>query len=191
MKIPSKYKKFLIFLLIVLSAEYAAAKLIYNKLVDEAHILHIAYGRLETEEQRRYDIFKGTAAAVNKYVEMEGRVFDRLSKLNGLIEDGAGKSLREEKTTEIVALLNGLTLLAEDYPGLRAKGPYVLLMETIRETGKRVTEERMNYNEATYEYNMYCKLFPYNIFARVMGFHKEPLFRAEKGAGKVPAIKDL
>lgn len=108
-----------------------------------------------------------------------------------MIEDGAARALQDEKTTEIVVLMNGLTLLAEDYPGLRAKGPYILLMETIQETGKRVTEERMNYNEATYEYNMYCRLFPYNIFARFLNFHNEPLFSAEKGAETVPEIKKL
>lgn len=82
MNIPSKYKKFLVLLLIVLSAEYVAAKLIYNRLVDEAHILHIAHGRLETEKQRRHDIITRTTSAVNKYVEMEDSVFTRLTELN-------------------------------------------------------------------------------------------------------------
>jgi LemA protein len=191
MKLKPGYKKILILLLTVLLAEYVAAKLIYNKLVDEEHFLHIAYGRLEAEKQRRHDIITRSVAAVNKYVDMESRVLERLATLNGLIESRASESMQHETKTEIILLLNGLTLLAEDYPDLRSKGPYVHLMETLQETGKRVTEERMNYNKTAYEYNMFCRLFPFNIFARMFGFGKKPFFEAEKGAGTVPEIKEL
>jgi len=181
----------ILFIAFTLLAHVLSILLVYNKLVDELHFLHIAHGRLETEQQRRYDIVTRTEAVVGEYVELERKIFSRLVTLNGFIEAAAPESTLREKRLEIATLMHKLTLLVEDYPDLKAKGPYIFLMDTIQETGKRVTEERLNYNNRAYEYNMMRQIFPYHIVALVSGFSKEPFFEADRGAETVPEVRGL
>ncbi len=174
--------------LVLLSVLFLVERLTYNHLVDEAHFLHIAHGRLEAEQQRRHDIVKGIVGAVHEYVEVEGMVFDELVTLNGMIESGVGEAELNGAKGEIVMLLNKLTFLVENYPDIRANGPYLFLMKTLQKTGQRVTRERINYNNSACEYNKWCNLFPINIIARIHGFRNESFFEAEKGAGRVPKL---
>jgi len=183
-KLKPKHKKYLI----LLSALLVVELFIYNHLVDEAHLLHVAHSRIETAQQRRHDIVRGTVGAVHEYAEVEGMVFDELVTLNGMIESGVGEVELDGAKGEIVMLLNNLTLLVEKYPDIRAKGPYVFLMETLQETGGKVTRERINYNNIAFEYNKWRNSFPFNIIARIHGFRKESFFEAEKGAGRVPKL---
>ncbi len=191
MKIKAWHKQYLIILAIFLFAGYIAFKLVYNKLVDEEHFLHIAHGRLEATMQKRQDLVTGTISAVNSYVKIEGMLIERLVTLNGMIESGIGGSMQKGMKTEIIALLNNMALLAEAYPDLRSSGPYVYLMETLQYTGRRVTEARMEYNNRAYEYNMICRIFPFNLVSVFLGFGREHFFEAQKKAFNPVAIESL
>ncbi len=191
MKLKTQHKKYLAIIVATFCIHYFIGKIIYNKLVDEAHFLHIAHGRVETEMQRRHDIVTRTASAVNGYMETEGRLIDHLAELNGLIESGSDGIRQGNLKAEIIILLNRLTLLVEAYPDLRSKEPSIFLMETLQQTGRRVTEQRMRYNKTAYDYNRFCRIFPYNIFARAFGFHMETFFKADESASTVPLIKPL
>lgn len=144
---------------------------VHNTLVDEEHFLHIAHGRLEVEKQRRTDVVEKCRNAVEKYMELEGKLQSRLVTLNSAVKKGtAGTKERDE----LLKLLKGLDLLVEKYPALKSKKPFELLMETIQKSGLRVTMERLDYNRRIYEYNVMCRIFPYSIIARLTGFREVP-----------------
>ncbi|MBF0564616.1 MAG: LemA family protein [Nitrospirae bacterium] len=165
--------------------------LIYNRFVDEAHFMEIAYGRLATELIKRKTVNTMAADAVTAYVNMERRVMDVLVTLNGAVRAGAGNYDSYEVSRmqdELRQLLARLSLLAEASPNIKAKGPYLYYMETIYRTEQGVIAARLNYNMAVYEYNMFLDLFPYRIFARLYGFHKVPFFEAGQKAHYVPRV---
>ncbi|MBC8412308.1 LemA family protein [bacterium] len=191
MRIEAWQKKYAIMLLTLLMLFYMIGKLVYNKLVDEAHLLHISHGKLETEMQKRHDIVTRTIAAVNQYMETEEEVFNKLVTLNGMIEAGVGEPMLISARMEIIVLMNSLTFLKEAYPELRANEPYLYLMETLQATGRLVTEARMKYNESAFEYNMVRELFPYRIFSTLYGFDKAHFFEAEKGARKALSLDGM
>ena len=143
----------------------------YNELVDTEHFLEVAHGRLLVEMQRKQVVLSGCRKAVALYATMEGNLQNRLIELHKLTKTH-GRQAQSVKTEEmeILKLVRELDLLIEKYPGLKSKGPYVLLMETMQETGYRVIEERLNFNNWTYNYNVMCHVFPYRIVAFVCGF---------------------
>lgn len=150
----------------------------YNELVDMHHFLEVAQGRLLVEMQRRQVVVSGCENAVKMYVNMEGTLQDRLIELHRLTKThGPRAQVVKGEVGEIRKLIRELDLLVEKYPGLRSKGPYILLMETFQQTGYQVITERLNYNDWTYNYNLTCRLFPHKIVARLFGFSEQPFLQ--------------
>ena len=147
----------------------------YNELIDMEHFLQVAHGRLLVEMQRRQVVLSTCRNAVAMYAAMEEKIQDRLIRLHGLTKThGPRAQIVKSERLEIMKLIRELDLLIEKYPDLKSKGPYVLLMETIQDTGFRITTERLNYNDWTYNYNVMCSLFPHRIVAFVCGFREQP-----------------
>jgi LemA protein len=150
----------------------------YHELVDMEHFLHVAHGRLMVEMKRKQEILSGCRNAVAMYVAMEEKIQHRLIELHRLTRThGPRAPIVRSEGLEMMNLVRELDLLIERYPGLKSKGPYVLLMETIQETGLKVIAERLNYNNWTYNYNVTCRLFPHRIVAKAAGFGERPFLQ--------------
>ena len=161
----------------------------YNELIDTEHFLEVAHGRLLIEMHRRQVVVAGCRNAVNLYEKMEVDLHSRLIELHRLTKTHGpnARSVKSEEM-EILQLVRELDLLVEKYPGLKSKGPYVLLMETLQATGYKVIEERLNYNNWTYNYNLTCHLFPHRIVAMVFGFKERPFLT---GPLDYAAVKEI
>lgn len=161
----------------------------YNELIDMEHFLHVAHGRLLVEMQRKEDVLSRCRQAVIQYTDLEGKIQDRLIVLHQLTKTHGPKAqIVKEERLDIINLIRQLDLLIEKYPGLKSKGPYVLLMETIQEAGLKVINERLNYNQQTYHYNIMRYFFPYNLVAWVCGFEGHAFLQGPLNYG---ALKDL
>lgn len=148
---------------------------VYNKMIDEEHFVHVSHARLLVEMQRREDVVASCRKAVSLYTAMEGKLQERLITLHRLTKThGRQAPMVKQEALEILKLIQGLDLLIEKYPDLKSKGPFVLLMETIQESGFRVITERLNFNYSTYEYNAFLVLFPYRQFSWIFGFKEQP-----------------
>jgi LemA protein len=161
--------------LISLTALFFLGWQAYNKLIDEEHFVHVAHGRLLVELQRRQDVVARCQSAVFLYADMEKKLLERLITLHRLTKThGRRAPIVQREGLEIMKLIQGLDLLIEKYPNLKAKGPFVLLMETLQESGFRVISERLHFNYSTFEYNSFLLLFPYRQFSWVFGFKEKP-----------------
>jgi len=150
----------------------------YNELVDMEHFVHVAHGRLLVEMQRKQVVLSRCRNAVAMYAAMEEKIQDRLITLHKLTKThGPRAQIVKNEGLEIIKLVRKLDLLIEKYPDLKSKGPYALLMETIQETGFKVTAERLNYNNWTYNYNVTCRLFPHRFLAMLFGFRERPFLQ--------------
>ncbi len=163
----------------------------HNRFIDDAHLVHVAYGRVETEIKRKHVVETRSRNAVKQYANIEGEIVRRLATLNGLIRAHASEARQQEIKGELLALIRKLDILREAYPELKVKRPYIYLMEILKDAGQRVTRERLRYNEAAYEFNMMLHIFPYRVISWLMGLDREPFFRAADEAKGVPAVRAL
>jgi LemA protein len=144
-------------------------------MVDEEHFVHVSHARLLVEMERREDVVANCRKAVFLYTAMEEKLQERLINLHRLTKThGRQSPMVQNEGLEIIKLIEGLDLLIEKYPNLKAKGPFVLLMETLQESGFRVITERLHFNYSTFEYNSFLLLFPYRQFSWVFGFKEKP-----------------
>jgi LemA protein len=147
----------------------------HRELVDAEHFLDVAHGRLLVQIQRRHDLLGTCRTVVARYAATEEQIQEHLITLQGLTKvHGPQAPQVQREGMELLALVEEVDLLIEAYPDLKSKGPYVLLMETIQETGLRVVTERLNTNTITYNYNVMRRLFPQRIVAMVFGFEERP-----------------
>lgn len=176
-------------IIVALAGVSAFSHYIYNRIIDREHFVDVAKGRLEAELQRRLIVITTNMEAADSYLVMEQGVYDRLIRLNGIIEAGGYQAGQEASfRNEILDVIAKIRLLVEAYPELKVKRPYVTAMQAIQESGWKVSRSRDLYNEKAYEYNVFCSLFPVNLFAWFFGFEKEEFFEANKAAHTAPRI---
>ena len=164
----------------------------YNELIDMEHFLEVSHGRMLVEMKRRQVVLPECAKAAAMYATMEGQIQDHLIRLHELTKThGQQAQMVKDESLTIVKLISELDLLIEKYPDLKAKGPYVLLMETIQDTGFRITTERLEYNTWTYNYNLMRNLFPHKIVAFVCGFKEKPFLYGPLKYAPVEEVETL
>lgn len=150
--------------------------------------MHISHGRLEAELQKRDDLNRNALKATEVYLEMEGELMHRLIDLAREVKTGANASRILAMRGDIERLVSSMDVLVMMSPQLKAKNPYLYLMETYSATENAVTAARLHYNVATCEYDMFLDKFPYNIVAKVYGFKRAEIFASETGADKAPDV---
>jgi LemA protein len=168
---------------------------VYNTLVDEEHIYHIAHGKLLVQMQKREVLNKQASDVVRSYVATEKMLYDRTIVLHGLLRVGAIKvdAMKEIKSTqdEISGLLAKLSALREAAPQLSSMSPYLYLMATYRRTEQDVLMARFDYNSAVDEYNTVLNEFPTKIISRAFDFKNVEFFVADKDAETAPSVADI
>ncbi|MCX8068906.1 MAG: LemA family protein [Thermodesulfovibrionales bacterium] len=165
------------------------SKVIYNKMIDEEHFLHIAKGEVEVAMMKRADLNKNVAQSVKQYVEMEGELMHRLIELSKETKSGADARRILAIEGEIQRLIASLDLLVMRSPQLRSKGPYIYMMETFRDTENEVLSAIERYNARASEFNMFIYKIPYNIVAKIYDFKKAELFKSEMFPNKKPDLE--
>jgi LemA protein len=180
---------------LVVAVKVAGLAYIYNALVDERHVYHIAHGKLLLQMQKRDVLNRQAADVVRKYVAVEKMLYDRTIVLNGLLRVGAIRvdAMKEIGRTrdEIAGLMASLSALREAAPMLSSMSPYLYLMATYRRTEQDVVEARVQYNWAVDEYNTFLNEFPVRFFSHTLGFRNVEFFVADEDAVDAPLVADL
>ncbi len=87
----------------------------YNELVDMAHFLHGAHGKLLVEMQRKQVVVSSCRNAVLMYATMENDLNDRMIELHRLTKiHGPKAQIVESEGFEIIRVVRELDLLMEN-----------------------------------------------------------------------------
>lgn len=183
--------RLIVAILVLLHIFVIISKVIYNKMIDEEHFLHIAKGEVQVAMMKRANLTSNVKQSVRQYVEMEGELMHRLIELAKETKSGADARRILAINGEIERLIASLDLLVMSSPQLRSKGPYIYLMETMRDTENDVLTAIQKYNEKASEFNMFIYKVPYNFVARLYDFKKAELFEARIDNKTAPDIIEL
>jgi LemA protein len=185
-------KVFLIILAIVVVFVlifYSSIKGTYNKLVTLDEGVKTAWAQVENQLQRRMDLIPNYVETVKGYARHEREVFIEVTEARAKVGGSVTPSQQIEANTELTAALSRLLLVVERYPDLKANQNFIRLQDELAGTENRIAVERMRYNEAVREYNVYIRRFPTVILANIFGFTRAPLFEAPEEAAKPPKVQ--
>jgi len=170
----------------------------YNEMVNKSEAVKAQWSQVENVYQRRVDLIPNLVNTVKGYATheketLEGVVEARAKATSVTIDANHlnPQSLQQFQKVQdgLSQALSRLMVVVERYPDLKANQNFLELQAQLEGTENRIAVERRRFNLETQAYNVYIKLFPGNILAKMFGFTEKPYFKAEKGAEIVPKVK--
>ena len=188
-------KGFLIFLgiLVVIAVMLWSS---YNGLVAKDEEVNKWWAKVQTQYQRRADVFKNAVETVKGAASNEKEILLGVTKARAGIDDAKEKM----KTAQTPAELNGYMKQAEQaafnlrfqmeaYPNIKSTEAFTNFQKEISGTENRIAVARNDYNDAVQVFNTSVRRFPTNIMASIFGMKKRDSFEADKGTENAPDVK--
>lgn len=172
----------------------------YNRLVRLKNIIANAFGQIDVQLKRRYDLIPNLVEAARKYLQHEQATLEAvIAARNQARSASDAVRSRPGKADAVIALaaaeqtldgsLGRLFALAEAYPDLKADQTIRELSEELTSTENKVGFARQSYNDAVLDYNNAQGQFPALLLARLFGFTPSPMLRATESAVERQAVR--
>ena len=170
----------------VVAALLVWAVTVYNRLVQLRNRIANAFGQIDVQLKRRYDLIPNLVEVARGYLAHEAATLEAVVKARGQAQ-GAAAAVRAspESASAMGALaaaegvlggtLGRLMVVAEAYPDLKADATMQSLSEELTSTENRLGFARQAYNDQALEFNDAATQFPDLVVARLMGFPPAPM----------------
>lgn len=172
----------------------------YNRLVRLKNTIANAFGQIDVQLKRRYDLIPNLVEAAKKYLQHEQSTLEAVIAARNQAR-GASDAVRSHpgKADAVIALaaaeqvldgsLGHLFALAEAYPELKADQTIRELSEELTSTENKVGFARQAYNDAVLDYNNAQGQFPALLIARLFGFAPSAMLRVTESAVERQAVR--
>src|SRR5512143_4117455 len=115
----------------------------YNTLVALRNHIADAWGNIDTELKRRYDLIPNLVATVKGYAAHEREVLERVTQLRVQCIASTGRpSEQAVDENQLVAALQKLMAVVENYPQLKADQNFLQLQRELVNTEDRIQAAR-------------------------------------------------
>jgi LemA protein len=153
----------------------------YNRLVRLKNAIANAFGQIDVQLKRRYDLIPNLVEVARRYLAHEAQTLEAViaarNQARTAEQTAAGNPLNAGALGALAGaeqLLGGalgkLFAVVEDYPDLKADQNMRELSEELASTENRVGFARQAYNDQVLEFNDAAAQFPTLIIARLFGF---------------------
>jgi LemA protein len=172
----------------------------YNRLVRLKNTIGNAFGQIDVQLKRRYDLIPNLVEAAKKYLQHEQSTLEAVIAARNQAR-GASDAVRSRpaNAAAVAALgmaeqalsgsLVNLFAVAEAYPELKADQTIRDLGEELTSTENKVGFARQAYNDAVLDYNNAQAQFPALLIARLFGFAPSAMLRATESALERQAVR--
>ena len=182
-----------IILLVVVVVLAIWAVSIYNNLVKLRNNRENAFANIDVQLKQRHDLIPQLVAAVKGYATHEKEVLMKVTEARAAAISATGINDKIQAENLLSSALSGLKVSLEAYPELKAHQNFLQLQGEIADVENKLAATRRFFNSTTKELNNAVQTFPSNLFARMFGFSKEPMFeipQADRAAlDKAPEIQ--
>jgi len=165
---------------------------IYNNIITLENTVEEKWAQVENQYQRRADLIPNLVSTVKGYAAHEKEIFEEVTRMRSQWGEAVKSGDREaeiQAANELDSAISRLLLVVENYPDLKANQNFLELQAQLEGTENRIAVERMRYNTAVKEHNIYIKKIPNSFMAGMMGRTDKEYFEAEEGAEKVPVVE--
>ena len=159
---------------------------LYNGLVRKRIRTEEAWGDIDVQLKRRYDLIPNLVETVKGYAKHERETLEAVMKARSqatAINVDASK-ITAENMQALSSAQSGLTgalgklfAVAEAYPDLKANQNFLELQRDLVDTEDKIQAARRFFNNTVKEYNTAVDTFPSNIIANMFKFEKKAFFQ--------------
>jgi LemA protein len=164
----------------------------FNSLVRLNERVNEAWSDITVQLKYRADLIPNLVEVVKGYAKHEKEAFSEVTKARK--EAIGAKTVQSTSKADeaLTSSLGKIFAIAENYPKLMASENYKKLQEQLQDVEDKIQAARRFYNNGVKDLNTKIKIFPSNIFARIMKFREKDYFEAaedRKTLEKVPEVK--
>lgn len=174
----------------------------YNRLVELRNRIANAFGQIDVQLKRRYDLIPNLVEVARGYLQHEASTLEAVIQARGQAQ-GAAAAARVAPTNAgavgalavaegaLGASLGRLMVVSERYPELKADATMQSLSEELASTENRVGFARQAYNDAALDFNNAAQQFPANLVAGLFGFAAAGMLQSTESAQEriAPTVK--
>lgn len=186
--------------LAVIAAVVVWAIAVYNRLVQLRNRIANAFGQIDVQLKRRYDLVPNLVEVARGYLAHEAATLEAVIKARGQAQ-GAAAAARAAPTSAgamgalavaeqaLGGSLGRLMMVAESYPELKADATMQSLSEELTSTENRLGFARQAYNDQVLDFNDQAAQFPAIVVARLLGFPTAPMLESTRSEEERAAPK--
>jgi len=168
----------------------------YNGLVSADQNVKKSWGNVETNYQRRTDLYSSVIKTVEASANFEKSTLTEVvaarakaTSINVDINDQASLDRYQQAQGQLQSSFGKLLAIAENYPDIKTTKAFQDFQTQIEGTENRINVARQDYNKAVEGFNLKVKRFPNNLMAGMFGFKEKAYYKADPGTEKNPDIK--
>jgi LemA protein len=169
---------------------------VYNGLIGVDQDVKNKWSNVETNYQRRTDLYSSVIKVVEGSANFEKSVLVQVvqarasaTSIKVNINDSNSLNQYQQAQAGLQSSFGRLLAVAERYPDLKSTKAFSDFQTQIEGTENRINVARQDFNAAVNAYNLAVKSFPRNIFAGMFGYHEKPYYKSDEGSQKAPDIK--
>jgi LemA protein len=167
----------------------------YNGLVSAEEKVEKTWGNVETNYQRRTDLYSSVIKTIEGSANFEKslltEVIEARSKATSVtvdINDQATLDKYNQNQAQLKSSFDRLLLTVERYPDIKTTKAFQDFQTQIEGTENRINVARQDFNGTVEPFNLKVKRFPGNLMAKMFGFEPKAYFKSAPGSEKVPDV---
>ncbi len=172
----------------------------YNRLIRLKNVIANAFGQIDVQLKRRYDLIPNLVEAAKKYLSHERETLEAVITARNQAKS-ASDAARSRPTNALAVTtlaaaeqaldgsLGRLFAVAEAYPELKADQTIRELSEELTSTENKVAFARQAFNDAVLDYNNAQGQFPAVLIAKLFSFAPSAMLQATESADERKAVR--
>ena len=172
----------------------------YNRLVRLKNIIANAFGQIDVQLKRRYELIPNLVEAARKYLSHERETLEAVIAARNQAKSASDVARSRPSNALAVSTLavaeqalssslGQLFALSEAYPELKADQTIRELSEELTSTENKVTFARQAFNDAVLDYNSAQGQFPAVLVARLFSFAPSAMLQATESAEERKTVR--
>ena len=147
-----------------------------------------AWSGIDVQLKRRHDLVPNLVETVKGYASHESATLAAVTQARAAAMGAGAGTERSAAEERLTSALDGIRVVAEQYPELRASENFQTLMAQLSELEDQIQAARRIFNANVNAYNTRIQLFPNSLVAGAK-FTPRELFRLDSPAERaVPAV---
>lgn len=164
----------------------------YNGLIRKRNEVENAFGGIDVQLKKRYDLIPNLVATVKQYATHEKELLTQVTEMR--VKATSGNLTNDEKVTldnKISAGMKNIMVAVENYPEVKASENFMNLQRTLNEVESQISAARRTYNAVITDYNNAIQTFPQNMMAGMMNMTKKEVFVIPEAKRQNVDVKNL
>lgn len=153
---------------------------VYNRLIALRNRIDNAWGQIDVQLKRRFDLIPNLVETVKGYAGHEKAIFDNIAESRAKMMSAQGVQEQAEAQNMLTGALKSLFAISEAYPDLKANQNFQQLQAELTQTEQQIARTREIYNDAVMTYNTMTEQLPNSVIANIGGFRQRAYFPVDE-----------